>query len=371
MENQTQINLYICQYCKKEYSNKYTLNTHQKTAKNCLKLQEQLKNICQYCEKKFTNQSTLNHHQKTNKSCCSKTKGIIEQSQKFISFICNNCDKSFTSKSYLNKHVCSYSIKILNEKKHLEEKVKELEEKLLTEKKDKLNEIKELEEKLLTEKKDKLNERKEFEEQTIQNKNKITELMTKLKERDRQLDKEEIKNKNLNDKLFEKATTKTNNTTTNILNMFMSQEDVDTKIDKFFTKKHIASGINGIVNFLVEKIATDENGNQIYKCTDSAREFFVYLDTEGNEVKDIKATKLIEMTKPGLMEKTAQIQSKAMNEYKYLVDTYADETPDEDVQKRMTEYKNTSEQARDLMVNKFHDDKFPARLSKELTKKLS
>jgi hypothetical protein len=357
MENEPK-SMMTCQYCKKVYTNKYTLNTHQKTAKACLKLQKNNTDIkCQYCEKTFSSQSSLNLHQKTNKTCHTKTNTNEQQQRELISFDCNGCDKTFTTKAALAKHnsICS------NIKKYLKEK-KELEEKLLNER----NEKKELEEKLL-------NERKDMEEKLLKERNKITELYSKLKTLEKQLEKQETNAKYLQDRLIEKATTKTNTTTNNIvdLKVFLSQDDVNTKINQHFTKRYLSEGINGIVNFIVEKIAMDDHGNRIYKCTDSAREFFMYLDTEGNEVKDIKAAKLIEMTKPGLIEKTCQIQSKAQNEYKYLTDTYADETLSDDVKKRMSEYKNTSEQARDLITNKFYDDKFPAKISKELTKKLS
>ena len=57
--------MFVCEYCKKEFSTKGILTSHQKSTKYCLILQgksitEDFK--CQYCIKKFTTQSNLNDH---------------------------------------------------------------------------------------------------------------------------------------------------------------------------------------------------------------------------------------------------------------------------------------------------------------------
>jgi chromosome segregation ATPase len=182
-----------CQYCKKVYTNKYTLNTHQKTAKACLKLQKNNTAIkCHYCEKTFSSQSSLNLHQKTNKTCHTKT-NTNEQQRELISFDCNGCDKTFTTKAALAKHnsICSNIKKYLNEKK-------ELEEKLLNER----NERKDMEEKFLKTKTILEAETKDSKEEIYQNKIKITELYSKLKTLEKQLEKEETKVKNLQDRLL-------------------------------------------------------------------------------------------------------------------------------------------------------------------------
>lgn len=56
-----------CEYCAKEFSNKYTLQNHIKTAKFCLNFREELtenKNLyyCTYCKKSFTTNHNLKNH---------------------------------------------------------------------------------------------------------------------------------------------------------------------------------------------------------------------------------------------------------------------------------------------------------------------
>ena len=55
-----------CQYCKKTFSSKSSLNNHQKTAKYCLKLQDSNMEIvnfkCEYCDNYFTIKQHLSNH---------------------------------------------------------------------------------------------------------------------------------------------------------------------------------------------------------------------------------------------------------------------------------------------------------------------
>jgi phosphoribosylformylglycinamidine (FGAM) synthase PurS component len=62
----------------------------------------------------------------------------------------------------------------------------------------------------------------------------------------------------------------------------------------------------------------DDKKNLMYKCVDVGREIFMFQDEKGNEVKDVKASKLLELTTHGLREKTAKIHAKEIDEYNYL-----------------------------------------------------
>jgi len=54
-----------CEFCKKIFSTKGNLSSHQKTAKYCLELQGKLIETsfnCDYCNKDFTQRTSLNDH---------------------------------------------------------------------------------------------------------------------------------------------------------------------------------------------------------------------------------------------------------------------------------------------------------------------
>jgi hypothetical protein len=62
-------NNFICEYCNKSYKTLSNLNNHKKTAKFCLNLQKESnpdKEVkilkCEYCDKEFTNKFILNKH---------------------------------------------------------------------------------------------------------------------------------------------------------------------------------------------------------------------------------------------------------------------------------------------------------------------
>ncbi len=108
-----------CQYCKKEYSNLYNLNNHQKTAKFCLNIQNQLN----------TNNNTNNNI----------NINILPEEQ--TNFTCEYCNKSFNLKYNYNVHLSSCKHKkTLETNTKLEEYSKKLEETT--------NKLKELEKKL-------------------------------------------------------------------------------------------------------------------------------------------------------------------------------------------------------------------------------
>lgn len=79
-----------CKYCKKNFSNKYALKTHQKTARYCLNLQNTEKPLCKGCSKVFSTKYTCKAHQ-----------------QKCISYIEHKYNKQLKEKDLVIKELQS------------------------------------------------------------------------------------------------------------------------------------------------------------------------------------------------------------------------------------------------------------------------
>jgi hypothetical protein len=359
-----------CQYCNGQYNTVSNLKRHQKTAKSCLKIQEENNDTlvkCQYCNKEFSCKSNLNRHIKTSKTCCIPQTVTIDLIKE--EFYCLGCNKQFINKVRLEIHKASCL--------ELKDKLfKDMEHKLLVQ-------IKDNEEKYFNEQKNTIDkfrqEKKNLEDRlySLEKENKELSLQytrsdCKLKLFQEQLVIQQKLNENLQNRLLQKATSKTvtNNTTNVELNLFMSKECVDDKINRLFTIKYIYDGYLGVARFVKDNIVTD-NSKLLYSCVDPAREIFVYKDDKGNEAKDVKATKLLELTTTGLKEKTAKIHAKELDEYKYLIDRYEDEVVDDDTKKRIEKHRHNAEIAQDLLINNLYNDKFSSKMSKELVKILS
>jgi hypothetical protein len=258
-----------CEYCKKEFSSKSSLNNHKKTAKFCLKLQnkkeDDINNFkCEYCDKIFTSKQPLLTHLNT---CKHRKKGLV-------------------------------NIEIINLQDILREKETQFEqrEKVL------LNKLREREKDFL---KFELQE-KYFLQQEENYKEQIKDLQNKL---------ERILNK-----AIERPTTTNNNTVNNKfeLNTFPSQKEIDRKIESQFNDKYILDGMKGIAQFVFDHIVKLEDGSMAYACYDTSRQMFKYKDEDGNEIKDPKAVKLRKMIKPGLLKQSKTLLDYFNDECDYL-----------------------------------------------------
>ena len=97
----------VCEFCIKSLKNIYSLKRHyiickEKRAYEVKKIQEEKENIkCEYCKKIFSTKSSLNNHQKTAKYCL-----ILQDNEKKInSFECEYCKKKYTTKQVFINHV--------------------------------------------------------------------------------------------------------------------------------------------------------------------------------------------------------------------------------------------------------------------------
>ena len=83
--------MFVCTFCKKEFTIKGNMLSHQKTAKYCLEQQGKVCNNnfeCQFCSKHFTTQHNLNDHnsvckEKDKKQYQSKLKEIEAQNNEY------------------------------------------------------------------------------------------------------------------------------------------------------------------------------------------------------------------------------------------------------------------------------------------------
>lgn len=229
---------------------------------------------CEYCRKKFTSKSNLTTHQKTTKYCL-EIQGKIGEG-----FKCEYCTKIYTQSQSLETH-----ISICKEKQKANDKQKEIEN---------LQLIKKLQTELTLLKRNYheiLKEKESHYQEIIKEK---SEYITKLESR---LDRFETTVTNM---ATEPKTTTTNNNTNNTSNVtFMNKFDInDTKqisnvLQKYLTKDVIARGQEGIALMLGEHLLKGPNGEPLYECTDVARQKFEFVNADGNIETDPKATKLI------------------------------------------------------------------------------
>ena len=227
---------------------------------------------CDFCNKVFETKQTLIRHQKTAKFCLKiQNKDNDIHSDK----TCDYCDKVFTRKERLLSH-----LKICKNKKNEDHQIKNI--------------IQNYENKL-------------------QQKNEIIEIYKK------QVDDLQDKLQQLCFRAIDKPTNKTiNNTTTNNntmnLQTFFPPDFISNKIEDKFADSYFHDKMKGIAKFAHDHIVMSEDGKLLYKCYDVSRGIFKYKDDKGNEIKDVKALKLIKILQPDLM-KQANVVYKYFDEY--------------------------------------------------------
>jgi len=224
-----------CEFCKKEFSTKTNLSTHQKTAKYCLELQgkENEKFKCEFCIKLFTsNKRLFDHHQ-----------------------------------------ICKDKIK---------KESKENESKYIEENKRLKNEIKKMERQT----KEKIEEKDKQTKEKLEEKDKqILELKSKL---------EKFENAVIAAASEPKTSVKTttNNVVVNNHTLNLSQEHVTKVLDEHFTKEVAAGGQKKLAEMVYEKMLKGPDGKSSYVCVDSSRHTFEFINNDGDVERDVKAKKL-------------------------------------------------------------------------------
>ena len=162
----------------------------------------------------------------------------------------------------------------------------------------------------------------------LQEKQYHKQVETQEKQYQKQLETQEKQIQELQDKLqdlakiaIDKKST-SNTTTTNIihggdLNLYMNKEEIHETIMSKLTKDSIYTGFNGVAKFVVNYIAKI-NGKQVYFCVDVSRLIFRFHDDKGNEIKDPKAIKILNMLKPSIEQKLYKIREEENTECERL-----------------------------------------------------
>ena len=274
-----------CQYCKSDFGNKSSLNSHQKRAKYCLIKQGKFNNEkksedfkCGLCNKNLSTKQTLDIH----KNICSK------KIQKEDEFKCEYCDKFLSTKHILNSHIIICDKKKDHEISTLKSEISALKNEISALKVDIINKDNSIKNEIINKNLIIV----QFEKTEINYQEQIKELQDKL---ERMLSKAIDKPTH---------TTNTTNTVNNTLNTFMKQEDVNYKISSKFNDLYLFEGLKGVAQFIFDHILKDEDGNLLYGCPDFARKKFEYKDQYGNIVIDIEGKKLIKIIQPGLIDQT-------------------------------------------------------------------
>ena len=237
--------MFSCNFCKKDFSFKGNMISHQKTAKYCLDIQGKNCNAfeCSFCCKIFTTHQNLNDHLTSCKEKEKKHYEIkIQELEKQIILVKKECENT------LEKQKHKYSNQLRDQDLYLTEKLKEMETNYTRQLEEKETTITKLEAKL-----------EKFENAVIANtRNPIT----------------------------------TNNTIVlNTLNL-NDTEKFKSIIDEGLNKNVVCNGQRGLAKFVFDHILKGPDGKLMYNCVDPSRHIFECTNSDGIVEKDVRAIKL-------------------------------------------------------------------------------
>jgi hypothetical protein len=237
--------------------------------------------ICEFCNKKFKSKGILRTHQSTAKYCLSLRHNQTNQQYK-----CDFCDKSYTVKVNLESHLFKCRKKIeSNYQKIIDEK-------------NKIIELKDSEIKYLH------NQIKELASIAIEKPNNIINNSSN----------------NSNNKMID-------NRTLNMVPFNLTEEKILEVLKEKFEEKHLLKGQEGLANFFVENVLVTPEKKFLYRCTDSARNHFIFIDENGKIQKDINAYHLTRMINEPVKQITKELYQDCANRF-FDNNVYDDENND-------------------------------------------
>ena len=229
-------------------------------------------NDCHFCKKKFSNKSILLTHQKTAKYCLEK-QGVNNDDYK-----CSNCFKILTTQARLNTHINSCMLKLSEDKK--DKKINNY----ISVINSKNKEIQKY--KLLLVEKDK---------EILMNKQLIDELKLMLEKANQTISDiakqpKTINTSNTNSHNDNRIKTQNNSIQTFDINDIKKISNV---LEHHLTPEVLVKGQKGVAEMLKQHLLQNEKGELIYECTDVSRQKFEFINPDGNIETDPKATKLL------------------------------------------------------------------------------
>ena len=267
-----------CDFCNKSFSTKGNLIAHQKSAKYCLSLQGKENNDfeCEFCKKTFTVQKVLNEHL----YACKEKKKMdeLESATKY-----NESVKTVKKLEKENERLKKQNDMIQNQNSIYTEKIREKDIYVA----DLKNTISKLEQKLDEQK-------KEYEAKLEKFENTVISVAEASK--------------------TPTITYNTNSNNGNINNnqiLNLSPEVVEPILREKLTFDIAKQGQKGLASFVLNNMLKGPNGELKYKCKDTARQNFEYINKNGDVEKDVRAKKLSQALVDGGVEKIAgEVSSK-------------------------------------------------------------
>jgi hypothetical protein len=260
---------------------------------------------CEFCKKIFSSKGNLVYHQKTAKYCQKVRNELVENNNKKEEFECKYCEQVFSRNCVFQRH-----LKSCKERKQLEndENIENL--KIFYE-----SRIKSLEKQIQDS--EKIMERQiQLYEKNIE---KLQEENVKLHEHlATSLKKtininQQINNHSNNDNSVKKIES-------NVMNMLsplsITSEEIGRIFKEEYTEDVFVQSQEGLADFCFEKIIKANDDKYHLICTDHSRKIFYYITLDGLPQKDIKAFNFIELIQPHLKKAIKKIIDKAQKNNK-------------------------------------------------------
>ena len=275
--------------------------------------------ICEFCNKEFSNKYNLKRHQSNTNKCIK-----IQEEEKSSEHICKFCKKSYTSNKYLDKHLKNCSEYKNNQIHELEQLHKNEIASLKQDYEEKLVQYKVKFEKIFEEKLNKLNDKISqiqinHEIQLEENKNYYDNIIQEhLK--NHQIEKMNIL-ENYNQLLINNNGKVVNNTINNNYNITLIPFTKDSIPIEDITIQDLKKGISGISELLLKSITVDkEKGLYNYICSDPSRNMYKYFSMERKWVKDINGQYIKDVFYPTILPKFKEIYKNYQKHIKYNED---------------------------------------------------